>query len=353
MRLDHRAPREADGTVLAHAVALPRGRLPKGTRLDAAAIARLDGIPLIEVAVPEPGDVAEDEAATRCAAAMLDDRPDPHVTADVAATGRVNLRAAKAGVLLADRAAVDALNAIDPRLTVATLPDTARVAQRDLVATLKVIPFFVPGMTVAAWEARAAAAPSVPALRVAPWHARTVSHLSTVLPGTKGSVLDKTRRALVDRLRGTGTTLRPESRVPHEREALAAALRSVAAERPDVIVVFGASAVTDAADVVPSALIEAGGRIERVGMPVDPGNLLVWGRLGNAIVLGAPGCARSPAPNGFDWALDRALAGVDEPTAIAALGVGGLLKETPRGRPREAPDVATGNATDEGGRGEA
>ena len=333
MKLEDRAPDEAEGTVLAHAVPLARGRLAKGTLLDATSIARLvdGGVRSVEVAVPEAGDVGEDEAATRCAAAMLD----PHLLADTATTGRVNLRAGADGLFLADRAVVDALNAIDPRLTLATLPDTTRVTARTLVATVKVIPFFVPDAAVTAWEAAAANA-----LRVAPWRARSVAHVSTVLPGMKSTVLDKTRHALAARLDGTGAALRNEVRVGHERAAFADALRAEAAEGPDVIVVFGASAVTDAADVVPSAIVAAGGRIERVGMPVDPGNLLVWGRLGSAIVLGAPGCARSPARNGFDWALDRALAGIDEPEAIARLGVGGLLKETPRGFAREADGEA-------------
>lgn len=333
MRLEHRAPRDAAGTVLAHSVPLARGRLAKGTVLDDAAIARLGAIASVEVAVPGPDDVGEDEAARRCAASLAP--PSAMLTADPAATGRVNLRAATDGVFLADRAMIDALNAIDPRLTVATLHDTTRVARGTLVATLKIIPFFAPEASLDAWEARAANA-----MRIAAWRARRVAHVSTVLAGTKPSALDKTRAALAERLEGTGATLTSEVRVRHDRAALTAALVAVIAAEtetaPDLIVVFGASAVTDEADIVPSAVVAAGGTIERVGMPVDPGNLLVWGRLGGAIVLGAPGCARSPAPNGFDWALARALAGIDQPEAIAALGVGGLLKETPRGRAREA-----------------
>jgi molybdenum cofactor cytidylyltransferase len=74
-------------------------------------------------------------------------------------------------------------------------------------------------------------------------------------------------------------------------------------------------------------------------MPVDPGNLLVLGRIGGKSVLGAPGCARSPKENGFDWVLDRLIAGLDVTSAdIAGLGVGGLLMEIPtRPQPREAP----------------
>jgi len=72
-------------------------------------------------------------------------------------------------------------------------------------------------------------------------------------------------------------------------------------------------------------------------MPVDPGNLLVLGRIGDRPVIGLPGCARSPALNGADWVLERVACGVPVTSAdIAAMGVGGLLKEIPtRPQPRD------------------
>ncbi|WP_204333402.1 hypothetical protein, partial [Proteus mirabilis] len=82
------------------------------------------------------------------------------------------------------------------------------------------------------------------------------------------------------------------------------------AEDVDLVLVFGASAIADRRDVIPAALEQAGGEIEHLGMPVDPGNLLMVGRLGEVPVLGAPGCARSPKENGFDWVLTRLLAGL-------------------------------------------
>lgn len=105
-----------------------------------------------------------------------------------------------------------------------------------------------------------------------------------------------------------------------------------------MIIVFGASAVADKDDVIPAAIRAAGGDVEQVGMPVDPGNLLVLGRIGDMPVLGAPGCARSPKENGFDWVLNRLMAG-ETPTSfdITGMGVGGLLMEIPtRPRPRDA-----------------
>jgi molybdenum cofactor cytidylyltransferase len=81
----------------------------------------------------------------------------------------------------------------------------------------------------------------------------------------------------------------------------------------------------------------AGGRVLRLGMPVDPGNLLVLGEIGGVPVIGAPGCARSPKENGFDWMLNRLLADIPVTSDdIAALGVGGLLTEiASRPQPRE------------------
>jgi molybdenum cofactor cytidylyltransferase len=72
-------------------------------------------------------------------------------------------------------------------------------------------------------------------------------------------------------------------------------------------------------------------------MPVDPGNLLFFGQLRGKPVIGLPGCARSLALNGADWVMERILCGVPvTPDDIAAMGVGGLLKEIPvRGRLRD------------------
>ena len=106
--------------------------------------------------------------------------------------------------------------------------------------------------------------------------------------------------------------------------------------QPELIIIFGASAITDRRDVIPAALEKQGGTITQFGMPVDPGNLLLIGKIGAVDILGAPGCARSPAENGFDWVLDRLLA--DIPVSahdIRRMGVGGLLMEiVQRGHPR-------------------
>lgn len=333
---------EAEGAVLAHAAAVPGGVLRKGHPIGPDEVARLRaaGLETVVVARLEPGDLAEDEAAGRIAAALAGDGID----AEAPATGRSNLFAAAAGLLLVDRAGVDALNAVDPGLTFATLAENAEVEPGRMVATVKIIPFALPARVVEA--AAAAIRARGPLVRVAPFRAKRIAVLSTLLPSLKPSVVDKTLRVMADRLALSGSAVVADRRVAHDEDALAAALRAaVETDRADLVVVFGASAVVDRGDVVPAAIERAGGTVEHFGMPVDPGNLLLTGRLAGRPVVGAPGCARSPRENGFDWILARYLADLPvEPRHLIGLGVGGLLMDivsrpAPRKPPREAEDA--------------
>jgi len=173
---------------------------------------------------------------------------------------------------------------------------------------------------------------------------RDAALISTFLPDTKPSLLDKNRSALADRLEPLGSTISFECRVPHSAAELAAAIEEAVSASCDPVLIFGASAITDRRDVVPAALQIVGGSIEQFGMPVDPGNLLLLGHKNGRVVVGLPSCARSPKLNGFDFVLWRLLAGLPVgPSDIAAMGVGGLLSEIPTRpqprdeRPAEAP----------------
>jgi molybdenum cofactor cytidylyltransferase len=325
---------EALGAVLAHAVALPgqtlrKGRVLTGPDLEALAAAGIDEVIAARL---EPPDVPEDRAAARAAAVLVG----VGISAGAAFTGRVNLFAERHGLLVLDAAALDRLNGLDEAITVATLPPYAAVAPRQMVATIKIIPFAAPETSLAPWEQMAAP------LRVAPFRARRCGLVQTRLPGLKASVLDKTVSVTQARLAELGSSLLPERRVAHHSDAVAAAIEALIAEGAELVMIAGASAIVDRRDVIPAGIVAAGGTIESFGMPVDPGNLMLVGRLGAVAALGLPGCARSPKLNGFDWVLQRLLA--DLPVGsreLAQMGVGGLLAETPsRALPRAAIDRA-------------
>jgi len=327
---------QSEGALLAHTTTAGGRRWRKAHRLTREDIAALReaGISEIVVAVLSPDDLDEDQAATRLAESMIF----RGIEAKPAATGRANLHALEAGVFTVDASLVDAINAVDQAITVATVDQLATVEKGQMVATVKIIPFAVAEPIV---EDVAALASSREIFAVSPFRAVRAGVIQTVLPSVKPSVLDKTLRITEARLARSGSTITRELRAPHAAPAIAEAIATLDAGN-DMILVFGASALCDFDDVIPAAIRQAGGTVLRTGMPVDPGNLLVLGRLGDKPVLGAPGCARSPKENGFDWVLDRLIAGIDVGAGdIAAMGVGGLLMEIPtRPQPREAPAPA-------------
>jgi len=316
------AVEEAVGALAAHSVRAGGTVLKKGNLVspEIAAQLRLAGVDSIIAVRLEPGDIGEDEAAWRLARVLAGE----HVVVEEPFTGRSNLYAESSGVLLVDSDAVNGLNAVDEAMTVATLPAYRPVVAGEMVGTVKIIPYAIPETLLLHGIGQAGAG----TLRVAPYARRKVGVISTVLPGLKASVIDKTINVLARRLEPADATIVWERRVPHDAAALARELADRAAGEAELIVVFGASAIADRRDVIPSAIEAAGGRVEHFGMPVDPGNLLLMGSVAGKPVMGAPGCARSPKENGFDWVLHRILADVPVTRAdITALGVGGLLME--------------------------
>ena len=317
------ATADAVGAVLAHSVPLKKGALRKGQILSDANIAQLlaAGHQQIIVARYDPDDLNEDAAAAQLAAAIAG----AGVHISKAATGRVNLFATGPGVVQIDAARVDACNAINPMITVATVPPLHRVDQGAMVATIKIISYAVPQDDVVA-----ACAAAQDALALLSPRVNTASLIETEI-GTPPS--DKGRRALAARLARLGVTLTARVIVPHAAVPLAEAIKGAEGE---VVFILTASATSDTHDVGPSAVRHAGGAVTQFGMPVDPGNLLFLGSYGVEPVIGLPGCARSPALNGADWVLERVICGVTPtPADFAKMGVGGLLKEIPsRPKPR-------------------
>lgn len=312
---------DAEGGILAHSLRMETIHLKKGEVLTKAHLVALAdaGLSQVVVARLEDGDITEDEAAARVAESIGGE----NLRIDDAFTGRANLFARCNGVLIAEPAQVDALNGVDEQVTLATLPHYRAVVEGEMVATVKVIPFAVPASVVD----HALKAIPKGALRVAAYKSKRIAVISTLLPGLKPTTIEKTLRVMGERIAPTAAKIIADERVPHETNALAAAI-SKHIDACDMMIVFGASAITDRRDVIPAALTQSGGAIAQFGMPVDPGNLLLVGEIKGKAFLGAPGCARSPKENGFDWVLQRLLADVPVTSAdIRRMGSGGLLME--------------------------
>lgn len=320
---------EAEGAILAHSLQLPDQKLRKGLLLEAGHVAALiaAGVAEVTVARLEAGDMHEDAAADALAQALVPDPEAAGLSLSKAFTGRVNITANGPGVVSLNQRALVAMNAIDPMITLATVPAYQQMTKGGMVGTVKVISYGVSRRDI-----EKACAVAKGAMRLRPPVHRTAALIVTDIPGGAGL---KGQQAIADRIAVLGMELVEVKLVPHREADLSAALKEVEA---DMALILTASATSDAYDVAPQAVRLAGGRVERFGMPVDPGNLLFLGQLGARPVIGLPGCARSPALNGADWVLSRVACGIDvSGQDIAEMGVGGLLKEIPtRPMPRRS-----------------
>lgn len=321
---------QAKGGILAHSCPLSNGRrLRKGKELtdDDIETLRAEGLTQVTVAIFEARDVPEDEAADRLAKALVPDPEAAQIALGVAATGRVNVTSRIAGIAQVDATKIHALNRIHPMITVATVPEWQRLEPKDMVATVKIIAYAVPETAL---DAACAAARDAITMR-APQY-KTADLIQSTIGDENG---EKGHKAIAERLARLGVSLGDKCLVGHHEDQIANALLASDAE---VLFILTGSATSDIRDTAPEAVVRAGGVVHHFGMPVDPGNLLFFGELNGKPVIGLPGCARSPALNGADWVLERILCGVTvTPDDIAAMGVGGLLKDIPlRGRLRNA-----------------
>lgn len=319
---------QAEGAILAHSLVVGKGRIRKGRVLTGADIKALiqAGHSEVTVARLDAGDLDENQAAARIAAAMVPDLKTAGLRLSATANGRVNIYATGPGVLQLDSAAIEAANLVDPMITIATLRPYERVRDRRMVATVKTISYGVAQSVVEDVSTKVASAMSV-----LPVQMKTATLIQTTIDG---SDTEKGEAATIARLAALGMSLDKSLTSPHQTSELAT---MIAVAKGEVILILTASATSDTADIAPQAVREAGGTVTRFGMPVDPGNLLFLGEIGSRPVIGLPGCARSPALNGADWILERVVCSVPvSDRDMAAMGVGGLLKESAaRGMPRE------------------
>ncbi len=315
---------EAEGLILGHSLRLPAAMLKKGRVLtgDDVAALRAAQINFVTGARLEDWDVGENDAARLLGAALAG----AGVRANPPFSGRCTLLAAERGVVTLDRDRLDRLNSVDEAVTVATVTPNEVVAPRQIVATVKIIPFGVDRRIIEACCAYATM--GGPLISVHPFRPRRVAVILSTLPGLRAKTVDTAAAVTRARIETLGGTVAWELRCAHEVGALERTLARVVALGADMVLVSGASATVARRDVVPAAIIKAGGAIEHFGMPVDPGNLLLLARIGTVPIVDLPGCGRSPKPNGLDWVLRRLAAGLAVKSAdIMRMGASGLLKD--------------------------
>jgi len=326
----------AFGAIVAHSVEADGHKFRKGHRLTKKDIKTLHstGVEMITVAILADGDFHEDQAADRIAQLIAGE----NIKRSTASTGRVNLYANQRGVLLYDRQHLDALNLVDESITCAALHPHEVVDAGQMIATVKIIPYAISGRTFEACERTMAQSPTL--FRVPKLRPKRVALLQTRLSKTRDKALQKTSRVTTARIEGLGGRIVAEQTCPHVAADISAALNEMKSHKPEIVIISGATAISDRGDVIPLGIEQMGGSLIHFGMPMDPGNLLLLAALNDTTpVIGLPGCAKSPKFNGFDIVLANLMAGQKLTGAdIMKLGAGGLLQEI-RSRPMPREQV--------------
>jgi molybdenum cofactor cytidylyltransferase len=316
---------EAVGRILAHNIADAQGNriFRKGRRLTPEDVARLraEGYQEVVVAEPEPGDVGEEEAARRIARAC----EGPGLRPMPAAGGRVNFLADGAGVFLVEPDRLAQLNRL-PGVTLATLTRGSVVRARQIVASLKIIPFALPEAIVA--QAEALLQDNSPLMGVYPFQPRRVALILSGHSAVWPRLIADFEAPLRERVDACGGIWLGTQTVRHEEAELARAMEAALRQGADFLILAGETAIMDEEDIAPRAIRRIGGTVEAFGAPVDPGNLLLIAYRGEVPILGAPGCARSRHRNVVDWVIPRLMAGLRlTREEIATMGHGGLLED--------------------------
>lgn len=336
-----RPPARLAGAVLARDLTVGGARWAKGRRLsadDLLAIAGAEPNGSVSVLVPDAGELHEDDAALRLAAAVAG----PGLVVRGPSQSRVDLVAGQAGVANVRVGDLERLNRIDP-LEVFTVFDGQVVEAGDLVASVKVAPHLVEAAVVDEGA------------RLADFGGRPIVWVAPFIPGRVGVIVKESVRATARerfessvraKVEGLGSAILAIVYVEDDPDAVETAMAGFVRgpDAADLILTAGAAS-TDPMDACFVAIAELGGRVVRRGVPAHPGSMLWLARIGRTAILGLPTCGAYSKATAADLLLPRLLSG--EPASertVAKLGHGGILTRSqrfrfpPYARELDAPD---------------
>lgn len=323
MKLVNLEIENAVGGVLIHNIADGQGHkaLSKGHRLTAGDLETLRALGKTQVFVGmfQDGDVTENDAAARVAKAVAG----TNISLSAVSAGRVNLMATVRGVFQVQVDALTRLNSLDG-ITLATVPSHSVVEPKKMVATAKTIGLAISENVLRQAEKFADQTKYVISVCELP-----AARVAVILTGTseaRGRVEKTFTPAIQGRVQELGAVVVSNEYVEHEEKAIAGAIERAKISNVNCVILAGETSIMDASDVTPGGIVQAGGRIEVYGAPVEPGNLLLLAYAGDLPIIGAPGCVKSRDMNVVDLILPRLLAGERvRKKDVVALANGGLL----------------------------
>jgi molybdenum cofactor cytidylyltransferase len=287
----------------------------KGTRLRAHEVAAIleRGAAAVHLAVPEPGDLGEDDAAARLGAAVAGQG----VRVGPSRFGQVSLTSDVRGLLRVRRDRLDHANR-QPGVLIATSPSDWAADQGATLAVVKCAPLLMSESVIEQVETGGAV------LEVAAFQARRVAFVAPA-PRLGDTGFRRAAASLARAVEWHASSLQPLIRTQLSVDDVASGFGQALASGADLILAAGAAA-TDPRDVVFDGLRQAGGQIDQIGIPAEPGTACWIGALAGRPVLGLASCELFGRPGALDLLLPRLLVGerLDD-DLLRRIALGGLL----------------------------
>ena len=239
--------------------------------------------------------------------------------------GRCNLTSSVNGIIVFKPNQLFSINSVTNDIGIASLKAYSKVKKNQVVASIKAIPYGIKKNYL-----QNIINISHDCLRILPFQKKNIHLIQTTNQNTRTKILEKTLEVTKYRLSSCGINKIIEKKCSHEIKSICEQLKRSVNEDADIILIFGTSAISDMNDTIPQSIIQINGTILRLGMPVEPGNLILLADIKiskkNISIIGMPGCARSKKENGVDWILWRKLCDLKISSEdINHMGNGGLL----------------------------
>ena len=239
--------------------------------------------------------------------------------------GRCNLVSSVDGIIIFQPNQLFSINSVTNDIGIASLKAFSKVKKNQIVASIKAIPFGIKKNNL-----QNIINVCQECFKILPFQKKNIHLIQTTNQNTRAKILEKTLEVTKDRLSSCGNNKIVEKKCYHEIKSICEHLKKSVNEDADIILIFGTSAISDINDIIPQSILGINGRILRLGMPVEPGNLILLAEIKiskkHISIIGMPGCARSKKENGVDWILWRKLCDLKiSSDDINHMGNGGLL----------------------------
>ena len=323
MKIFEKNIQEAFGYLLMHSVFLKDGRIRKGKIIDKDDIAMMESSAIAKVHVGEleDDDISENYASGLIAKAIATNQ----FAISPTLSGKTNITSTADGLIEIDEGNVTKLNNLSPNIAVSTLNNHDVVYRGDHTVSVKIISFAISSYDlnkIINFLKRNSI------VKLKKFKSMRFGVIYTIAKNEKRSLIEKTKKSIMSRISDYNSTIMDERVLPHDYASIKNNVVELLESNINCILLFLSTSITDVNDIVPTVINDLGGEIKSFGMPVDPGNLTLSGKINDIDIIVAAGSARSDSLNGFDWHLNCAHANIEvNQKMVNSLGVGGLLKD--------------------------